>query len=165
MFTRGRGFRSLPGLEWGIRESLTSYVAGLPDGVVAASGSARIVPGTHPPRFFFPEAASSDDRLQFIGVVEIVGHRGMLRVFARDPWLTLGSRVSELSIVPDDHADRITLAEIVGLERDDPAPRPAWLTEAGAHWLGPRYTSGDEASAVSLRSARRRGGMPKVLRP
>ena len=79
MFSRKR---QRPGLEWGIRESLTAYVAHLPDGVISVDEIADIVPRTHPPRFFFPLISLSPEEARFAGSARIAGHGGMLIVTA-----------------------------------------------------------------------------------
>lgn len=138
------------GLEWGVRESLTAYVTQLPDGVVAVTGAADFVSGAHPPRFRFPEVSRTERQVRFAGAVQIVGHRGMLRVAASDPWLTLDRGVAALSIKTEQNAARITVAEVTIADLAWADEAPAVLTTDGAMWLGPNYSPGDAASTVSL---------------
>lgn len=137
------------GLEWGIRESLTSYVAHLPDGVVAVDGVADLVDGAHPPRFFFPEVSRARGEVRFGGTVQIIGHRGMLRITACDPWLAFGDGRAFLSLIPSEGAARVVIAVLPAVEGEPIDAVGAQLTADGAAWLGPQYSEADDASVVT----------------
>lgn len=137
------------GLEWGIRESLTRYVSQLPDGLIVVDDDAGIVRGTHPPRFWFPEASRDVDVLRYRGSVSISAHGGMLRVRARDPWVSFGEADAVISVIVGDGArQEVAIAPL----RLDIGPQvgPARLTAGGAVWLGPSYAEGGDASSVRL---------------
>lgn len=72
-------------LEWGIKQSLVRYVAGMADGALAAGGPATAVGGG----FQFPAAArpQADGTLRFAGSVTLTAHGGMLRLVVAEPWL------------------------------------------------------------------------------
>jgi hypothetical protein len=130
---------------------LTTYVAHLPDGVVAADGVADLVDGAHPPRFFFPELSRTDREVRFGGAVEIIGHRGMLRISARDPWLAFADGRALLSVIPGEGSRRIVVAVLPAIEGEYIDAVGAELTADGAAWLGPQYAEADEASVVTYR--------------
>lgn len=148
LFRRTRD-RAVAGLEWGIRGSLTTYVAQLPDGVVAVDGVADLVDGAHPPRFHFPELSRTGLEARFGGTVRIIGHRGMLRISARDPWLSFGDGSAHLSIIPGEELPRIVVADVPVPGTGKIDGETARLTSDGAAWLGPQYAAGDEASVVT----------------
>ena len=143
MLFRRTKSRRPSGLEWGIRESLTSYVAHLPDGV------ADLVDGAHPPRFFFPEVSRARGEVRFGGTVQIIGHRGMLRITACDPWLAFGDGRAFLSVVPSEGSARVVVAVLPAVEGEPIEAVGAQLTAEGAAWLGPQYSEADEASVVA----------------
>ncbi|WP_395638663.1 HtaA domain-containing protein [Pseudolysinimonas sp.] len=150
LFTRKR---QKPGLEWGVRDSLTAYVDGLPDGVIAVDGIADIVPKTHPPRFWFPLIEMSGDEVRFAGTAQITGHGGLLRVTVRDPRLHFDQSRVVLSVASDLRDERLFVAVV---ERGQLDPHgwhdeAAHLTADGAAWLGPNYSAGDAVSPITYR--------------
>ncbi|MCW2289935.1 HtaA domain-containing protein [Leucobacter luti] len=72
-------------LEWGIKESLITYVRDMPDGVVST-----IDPATETAtgfRFAASTVPAAAAELRFSGTVTLTGHSGMLRIVIADPWL------------------------------------------------------------------------------
>lgn len=82
-------------LEWGIKQSLVRYIAGMADGSIVVSEPATAVEGG----FRFPSAAlpgvtepsRNDSTLCFAGSVTLTGHGGMLKLVFTDPRLVPGS--------------------------------------------------------------------------
>ena len=149
--------RQRPGLEWGIRESLTAYVAHLPDGVISVDEIADFVPKTHPPRFFFPLISLSPEEARFAGSARIAGHGGMLIVIARSPYLHIDGDHVQLSVESADGRGRLTVAELDrdGLGVANWQDATARLTVDGAAWLGPNYSAGDSVSPLTYRATAR----------
>lgn len=117
-------------LEWGIKQSLVRYIAGMADGSIVASKPATAVEGG----FRFPSAASpgvtepsrNDGALCFAGSVTLTGHGGMLKLVFTDPWLVPGSEPNAqwlLTIAdPYEPGARIAFATIDRIDRIDPWP-------------------------------------------
>ncbi|MEC3853900.1 HtaA domain-containing protein [Paenarthrobacter ureafaciens] len=150
MFFRRRLNR--PGLVWGIRESLTSYVASLPDGAISVDEGADFVPKVHPPRFWFPFVSHTEREAHFSGAASISAHGGLLQVVARDPWLHFAANRTVLSLFSDGIDRRIQVAVVGTVDRAiQRAEMPAHLTVEGAAWLGPNYSPGDPVSSLTFR--------------
>ncbi len=152
-----RRSRQKPGLVWGVRESLTRYVAGLPDGLIATDGIADVYDDAGIPRFSFPfvEADPTEGEVRFAGSAEISGHGGLLRILVVEPRLRFRAGGAELSIGTSLEGSRAAVAWIPGV-----AAGGGWddadsvLTAEGAEWLGPQYPAGAPAAPVTLRWSR-----------
>lgn len=148
LFRRGR---IAPGLEWGVRETLTTYLANLPDGVIRAEEPATFVRRQYPPRFHFPVQLLSDDEVRFSGGIHMTAHGGLLRVWARMPALHFHGDHVDLS-VEDAEGCRLLIGAADGepLTTAGGSATPR-LTEEGAAWLGGSYLAGDRLSRLIFR--------------
>lgn len=136
-------------LEWGIKQSLVRYIAGMADGVVVAGEPATGAKGG----FRFPTAAppQADGTLRFAGSVMLTGHGGMLRLVVAEPWLVpAGTPNDAWSLTIADQYEpgaRIAFATIDRLDLGEAAPSAhgTRLTADGADlfFSGP-YTEGTE---------------------
>jgi hypothetical protein len=82
----GARMTAMPGLTWGVKESLISYIEALDDGVADAVAPASRTDSV----FHFPLSESSgDDCWQFSGSVKLRGHWGALDVELREPRIEL----------------------------------------------------------------------------
>lgn len=136
-------------LEWGIKQSLVRYIAGMAEGMIVASEPATGGEGG----FRFPTAAppQADGTLRFAGSVTLTGHGGMLRLVVAEPWLVpAGTPNDAWSLTIADQYEpgaRIAFATIDRLDLGEAAPSAhgTRLTADGADlfFSGP-YTEGTE---------------------
>lgn len=139
-------------LEWGIKDTLVSYVRGMKDGSVTVSAPAREIGGA----FWFPAtpaaSAAGNSTLKFSGSVALSGHGGMLKLIFEDPWLVPGNLPTDpwtLTINdPYEPGARLAFATIARLTRHPDGSATAsetWLTSDGADlfFSGP-YTAGTD---------------------
>lgn len=93
-------------LLWGVKASLLSYVRGMSDGEIEATGGASAAGEG----FRFP---ASDRRASFTGSVTLTGHSGMMRVVLADPAIVETDAGWILEIAdPDDAGTRLAFATI-----------------------------------------------------
>ena len=136
-------------LEWGIKQSLVRYIAGMADGAIVASEPATEAEGG----FRFPAAAppQAAGTLRFAGSVTLTGHGGMLRLVVAEPWLVPAGKPNDAwSLTIADQYEpgaRIAFATIDRLDLGEAAPSAhgTRLTADGADlfFSGP-YTEGTE---------------------
>lgn len=136
-------------LEWGIKQSLVRYIAGMADGAIVASEPASVVEGGF--RFLAATPPQASGTLRFAGSVTLTGHGGMLRLVVAEPWLVPAGKPNDAwSLTIADQYEpgaRIAFATIDRLDLGEAAPSAhgTRLTADGADlfFSGP-YTEGTE---------------------
>lgn len=144
-------------LEWGIKQSLVTYVIGMEDGSAAVSPPARVIrDGFRFPRLEPDPAAGAaalgDGVLRFSGSVRLSGHGGMLQLVVEDPWLVPGASDADpwaLTIADAyEPGSRLPFATFARLDADDDGgatARGTRLTAEGADlFLAGPYSEGTE---------------------
>lgn len=118
----------IAGLAWSIHSQFRDYIARLPDGAVSALDGAELLDTGEA---FFPLDArhTTDQRLCFTGTLQFSGHRGMLAVTVRQPWLEMVEETSVMRIV--DPFDPNLRMELVAVDMDADGSGETRLTEAG----------------------------------
>lgn len=125
-------------LVWAIKSTLVSYVRGMSDGVIIASGGAT----EDATAFRYPAASGlTDEDLRFDGTVSMRGHGGMMHLTFAAPWLNRETAGWILSISdPDDIDARLAFATVRELVSEGTVRRGSGvaLTAQGADlFFGP----------------------------
>lgn len=146
-----------PTLSWGVKASFRGYVLALSDGAVVLTDRYTSHDGT---AFVFEaapgEPAGAGDGapclLRFRGGVEFSGHRGILMVRIRDPWLHLAGGRGRLSIMHPAYREptpeRVDLAELHDLRAESEDDTVVWWTATprlrptGVRTFGETYAAG-----------------------
>jgi hypothetical protein len=123
------------GLRWAIIPRFTAYVAGVPDGVIAASDGAFSEPGG----FFFPRRGDGS----FGGSVSFSAHAGVLNVLIADPAVESVGGVEQLTIRTGDGRMPVAL-----LHPLDDGSFGARLTAEGSALFNYSYDEGAEIAPV-----------------
>jgi len=118
----------IAGLAWSMHSQFRDYIARLPDGAVSALDGAELLDTGEA---FFPldPQHTTDQKLCFTGTLQFSGHRGMLAVTVRQPWLEVVEETPVMTIV--DPFDRYLRMELVAVEMDADGRGETRLTEAG----------------------------------
>lgn len=149
-------------MSWGVKRSLVSYVAKLPDGSFSTAAGATMDSERH--EFAFEYAGYSwttdDDEFtaKYRGILEIRGHGTMLHIVVIDPWIVFKGEAVHLTVAADaDSAERIQFAKLLissppetGDGLNQWAAIPARLTEDGGYLLGPQYFEGQMLDPVTF---------------
>ncbi len=144
-------------LNWGIKESLLSYIESLDDGTIELESPARRE-GTGFAFSLAPNRTDFDEEkfyglLQFEGAVHMSGYHGAMNITIRDPQLIIKSGQGVLSVEVESVFSGKRFDPIAVVKRVDGVETPTFitrLTSEGQMLFGPQYSPGQELSPFTL---------------
>lgn len=122
-------------MTWGVHGPFRDYISRMSDGRMSARDGAEMLSTGE---VFFPVDVATSKELRCTGILEFMGHQGMLAVPIEEPWLQRRAGQWHLSII--DPFDRNARMSFVDVALNHESIGTTRLTEAGTDVFMGNYT-------------------------